>query len=77
MNTGIALGGVIFVESAFGLPGLGGMLRRSIIQHDLPLTAGIVVFLAVAIMLLNLLVDLTYAAFNPRVRLSRLSLQRA
>jgi peptide/nickel transport system permease protein len=77
MNTGIALGGVIFVESAFGLPGLGGMLRRSILQHDLPLTAGIVVFLAVAIMLLNLVVDLTYAAFNPRVRLSRLSLQRA
>jgi len=77
MNAGIALGGVIFVESAFGLPGLGGMLRRSIIQHDLPLTAGIVVFLALAIMLLNLVVDLTYAAFDPRVRLSRLSLQRA
>ena len=77
MNMGIALGGVIFVESAFGLPGLGGMLRRSIVQHDLPLTAGIVIFLALAIMLLNLVVDLTYAAFDPRVRLSRLSLQRA
>ena len=77
MNTGIALGGVVFVESAFGLPGLGGMLRRSIIQHDLPLTAGIVIFLALAIMLLNLAVDLTYAALDPRARLSRLSLQRA
>jgi peptide/nickel transport system permease protein len=77
MNMGIALGGVIFVESAFGLPGLGGMLRRSILQHDLPLTAGIVVFLALAIMLLNLIVDLAYAAFDPRVRLPRLSLQRA
>ena len=77
MNMGIALGGVIFVESAFGLPGLGGMLRRSILQHDLPLTAGIVFFLALAIMLLNLIVDLTYAALDPRVRLSRLSLQRA
>lgn len=77
MNMGIALGGVIFVESAFGLPGLGGMLRRSIIQHDLPLTAGIVIFLALAIVLLNLVVDLAYAALDPRVRLSRLSLQRA
>lgn len=77
MNMGIALGGVIFVESAFGLPGLGGILRRSIIQHDLPLTAGIVIFLALAIMLLNLVVDLAYAAFDPRVRLSRFSLQRA
>ena len=64
-------------DSAFGLPGLGGMLRRSILQHDLPLTAGIVVFLALAIMLLNLVVDLTYAAFDPRARLARLSLQRA
>ena len=77
MNTGIALGGVIFVESAFGLPGLGGVLRRSIIQHDLPLTAGIVVFLAMVIVILNLVVDLTYAAFDPRVRLPRLSPQRA
>jgi len=77
MNAGVALGGVIFIESAFGLPGLGGVLRRSIIQHDLPMTAGIVVFLALAIMLLNLVVDLTYAALDPRVRLSRLSLQRA
>jgi peptide/nickel transport system permease protein len=77
MTTGIALGGVIFVESAFGLPGLGGMLRQSIIRHDLPLTAGIVLFMAFAIVLLNLLVDLAYAAFDPRVRLSRFSLQRA
>jgi peptide/nickel transport system permease protein len=77
MNMGIALGGVIFVESVFGLPGLGGMLRRSIIQHDLPLTAGIVIFVALAIGLLNLVVDLAYAALDPRVRLSRLSLQRA
>jgi peptide/nickel transport system permease protein len=77
MNLGVALGGVIFVESAFGLPGLGGMLRRSILQHDLSLTAGIVVFLALAIMLLNLIVDLAYAAFDPRVRLRGPSLQGA
>jgi peptide/nickel transport system permease protein len=77
MTTGVALGGVIFVESAFGLPGLGGTLRQSIIRHDLPLTAGIVLFLAFSIVLLNLVVDLTYAALDPRVRLSRLSLQRA
>jgi peptide/nickel transport system permease protein len=77
MNLGVALGGVIFVESAFGLPGLGGMLRRSILQHDLSLTAGIVVFLALAIMLLNLIVDLAYTVFDPRVRLRGPSLQGA
>ena len=46
-------------------------------SNDLPLTAGIVIFLALAIMVLNLVVDLAYTAFDPRVRLSRISLQRA
>ena len=70
------LGG-LGLAALIGLPGLGGMLRRSIIQHDLPLTAGIVIFVALAIGLLNLVVDLAYAALDPRARLSRLSLQRA
>jgi peptide/nickel transport system permease protein len=70
MNAGVALGGVIFVESVFGLPGLGGMFRRAILQRDVPVTAGIVVFSALAIMLLNLLVDLAYAALDPRIRVS-------
>jgi peptide/nickel transport system permease protein len=71
MSMGIALGGVIFIESAFGLPGLGRMLRRSIMQQDVPMTAGIVMFMTLAIMLLNLVVDLGYAALDPRVRLRR------
>ncbi len=70
LTAGTALGGVIFVESAFGLPGLGDMLRRSALQRDLPMTAGSVVFLALAIMLLNLLVDAAYTALDPRVRSS-------
>src|SRR5579884_1281559 len=67
---GTSLAGVIFVESAFDLPGLGGMLRRAAQTRDLPLTAGSVVFFAVAIMLLNLIVDVVYALVDPRVRLS-------
>jgi peptide/nickel transport system permease protein len=59
---------VIFIESAFDLPGLGGILRRSTLQRDLPMIAGSVVFLAVAIVALNLLVDLAYAALDPRIR---------
>jgi len=77
MNVGIALGGIIFVESVFGLPGIGGMFRRSIMQRDVPLTAGIVVVTALAIMLINLLIDLAYAVFDPRVRLATPSPQRA
>jgi peptide/nickel transport system permease protein len=68
MNIGIALGGVIFIESVFGLPGLGGMFRTSILQRDLPVTAGIVMFMTIAIMLLNLVVDLAYAVLDPRIR---------
>lgn len=63
-----SLGGVVFIESVFDLPGLGGMLRRGAQQRDLPLTAGSVLFLALAIMVLNLLVDILYGWLDPRIR---------
>jgi peptide/nickel transport system permease protein len=65
---GTSLAGVIFVESAFDLPGLGGILRQATLRHDLPLTAGSVLFLALAIVVLNLVVDLAYATVDPRIR---------
>ena len=68
-----SLGGVIFIESVFDLPGLGGMLRRGAQQRDLPLTAGSVLFLALAIMTLNLLVDLFYGILDPRIRTAALT----
>lgn len=63
-----SLGGVVFIETVFDLPGLGGMLRRGAQQRDLPLTAGSVLFLALAIMVLNLLVDILYGWLDPRIR---------
>jgi peptide/nickel transport system permease protein len=68
MDIGTALGGVIFVESVFGLPGLGGMLRGAIPSKDLPVILGVVTFTTIGILLLNLIVDLTYAFIDPRVR---------
>jgi peptide/nickel transport system permease protein len=70
MNLAIALGGVVFVETAFGLPGLGGMFRRSIMQHDVPTTTGIVLFVTLVIVLVNVVVDVAYVALDPRVRLA-------
>jgi ABC-type dipeptide/oligopeptide/nickel transport system permease component len=70
VNAGTALAGVIFVESAFDLPGLGGILRQSTLRRDLPMIAGSVVFLTVTIVVLNLLVDLAYVALDPRIRRS-------
>jgi peptide/nickel transport system permease protein len=63
-----SLAGVIFIETTFDLPGLGGMLRRAAVARDLPLTAGSVAFLALAIVVLNLIVDVAYALLDPRVR---------
>jgi peptide/nickel transport system permease protein len=68
MDIGTALSGVIFIESVFSLPGLGGTLRGAIPGRDLPLILGVVMFTTVGILLLTLLVDLAYAFLDPRIR---------
>ena len=68
MDIGTSLSGVIFIESVFGLPGLGGTLRGAIPGRDLPLILGVVMFTTVGILLLTLMVDLTYAFLDPRIR---------
>jgi peptide/nickel transport system permease protein len=68
VNLGVALGGVIFIESVFNLPGLGQMFRRSLLAQDLPVTAGIVMVMTLAILLANLVVDLVYGVLDPRIR---------
>jgi len=68
VNAGTALTGVIFIESAFGLPGDGGILQQAAVRRDMPVTAGSVVLLAVVVMVLNLVVDIAYVALEPRLR---------
>ena len=70
MDIGILLGGAIFTESVFGLPGLGKTAVTSLEGFDLPTVQGIVVFSTLAIIALNLIVDLVYAWIDPRIRLS-------
>jgi peptide/nickel transport system permease protein len=69
LDLGTALGGAVFVESVFGLPGLGQLALTSVNRFDLPVIQGIVVFVTLAILLCNLLVDLLYAALDPRIEL--------
>jgi peptide/nickel transport system permease protein len=69
MDIGTFLGGTIFIESVFGLPGLGGLLRSSIGNRDLPVILGVVMFTTTAILLLNLVVDVVYSAIDPRIGL--------
>ena len=70
MDIGAALGGAIFTENVYSLPGLGQTALDSISNFDLPVTQGIVVFGTLSIILFNLMVDLLYAVIDPRIRLS-------
>ena len=70
MDVSVALGGAIFTESVYSLPGLGTALRQSLDQVDLPIMVGIVVFATVCIIVINLIVDLLYAVIDPRIRLA-------
>jgi peptide/nickel transport system permease protein len=70
MDIGVALGGAIFTETVFALPGLGRTALQSITTFDLPTLQGIVVFATIAIIVCNLAVDLLYAVIDPRIRLS-------
>ena len=70
MDIGLAMGGAIFTESVYGLPGLGKYVYDSIERVDLPVIQGIVVFTTICIITANLIVDLLYAWIDPRIRLS-------
>ncbi|MGB2953592.1 MAG: ABC transporter permease [Gaiellaceae bacterium] len=70
MDIALGLGGAIFTENIYGLPGLGQQVRQSLDSFDLPTTQGIIVFGTVAIISFNLIVDLLYAAIDPRIRLA-------
>lgn len=70
MDLGLAMGGALFVENVFGLPGLGREIVHAYQFDDYPLIVGIVLFSAVVIVLLNLVVDILYGVLDPRVRLA-------
>jgi peptide/nickel transport system permease protein len=70
MDIGLAMGGAIFTESVFGLPGIGKTAVTALEGFDLPTVQGIVVFATIAIIVFNLAVDLLYAVIDPRIRLS-------
>jgi ABC-type dipeptide/oligopeptide/nickel transport system permease component len=62
------VGGTVLIERIFAYPGLGNMAVDAVINRDLPLIQGIVLTFAVLFLAINLLVDLTYAILNPRLR---------
>ena len=70
MDIGVALGGAIFTETVYQLHGLGWNLVNAINADDFATVQGVVVFATIAILSLNLIVDLLYAWIDPRIRLT-------
>ncbi|MEU9979766.1 ABC transporter permease [Streptomyces sp. NPDC050856] len=70
MDLGALFGGAMVTEITFGLAGIGRLAQQSVLDKDLPLTMGVMVFSAALILLFNIIVDALYAIIDPRVRLS-------
>ena len=68
MDIAALLGGVVFTESVFALPGLGALALQAVINLDIPMIMGTVMFAAVLVVGANLLVDLLYGWVDPRIR---------
>jgi len=70
MDIGVALGGAIFTETVYQLPGLGRSLVIGVQSNDFATVQGVVVFATIAILVFNLIVDVLYAWIDPRIRLT-------
>ena len=68
LDLGILVGGAILTESVFGIPGIGRLSFDAIERGDLATIQGATIFLALAVVLMNLVVDILYAFLDPRVR---------
>jgi peptide/nickel transport system permease protein len=68
LQTGFLFSGTIIIETIFGLPGLGKLVISGINLRDYPVVQGVLLFIAVAVVLINLATDLLYAFVDPRIR---------
>jgi peptide/nickel transport system permease protein len=71
MQVGNLLGGAVITETIFAWPGVGRLFVQAVFTKDIPLVQTSVIVLSLIFVLINLIVDLSYAWFDPRIRLSR------
>jgi peptide/nickel transport system permease protein len=64
----LLIGGAVIIEQIFVIPGMGMLLLDSVNQRDYPIITGVFLIVGVAVMLINLLVDLSYGLLDPKVR---------
>jgi peptide/nickel transport system permease protein len=70
LQTGLLLSGAVLTETVFARPGLGSWLAEAIFNRDYPVLQGGILFTAIVFVLVNLVVDISYAIINPRIRYS-------
>ena len=68
LQFGAMLSGTVVTETVFSRPGLGRLVVSAILWQDYPLVQGIVLFMATIYVVVNLLVDISYAWLDPRIR---------
>ena len=64
----ILIGGAVIIEQIFVIPGMGSLLLEAVNQRDYPVITGVFLVVGLAVMLINLIVDLSYGLLDPRVR---------
>ena len=70
LQTASLLGGAVFIETVFSLPGVGRLALDSMMQRDYPLVQGTILVISFLFVMVNLIVDLLYGLLDPRIRLS-------
>jgi ABC-type dipeptide/oligopeptide/nickel transport system permease component len=71
VDFGTVIGAAVLTETTFSWPGLGSEIASSVISRDLPVTLGLTLVVVLAYTVINLLVDLSYGWFDPRIRFSK------
>jgi peptide/nickel transport system permease protein len=70
LQVGLLLSGAVLTETVFAFPGIGSWLRDAIVNRDYPVIEGGILFVAFVFVIINLIVDISYAFINPRIRYS-------
>ena len=71
IDLGTVIGAAVLTETVYNWPGLGSGIADSVVERDLPVTLGLSLVVVITYSVVNLLVDLSYAWFDPRIRLGK------
>ena len=68
MGLAFILGGSVLIETVFNIQGMGQMLVNAVFAHDYPIVQAFIFFIAMFVLMINLLIDISYGWLDPRIR---------